>query len=608
MTQPTDAADPLNARPPPRSASDTPLGAWTRALANISPFHHGNGPILASQLMAAAQGVESRPALLSRRETLTYGALAERAQAYGQWALDQGVGPGEAVCLLMPNRPEYVAIWVGVTSRSRVVALLNTGLVGDALVHAIASAAARFIIVDEAMADRLEAIAHRLPQGTRIWAHGPSRRWPRVDAYVDRLRPPASPPDRCTARLDDLALLIYTSGTTGLPKAVKVSHRRIVEWSAWFAGMLDIRPADRMYNCLPMYHSVGGVVAVGAMLVAGGSVLVRERFSATQFWDEIVEGGCTIFQYIGELCRYLVASPPHRFETDHEVRVCCGNGLRGDVWATFQQRFRIPRILEFYASTEGNLSLYNCEGKIGAIGRIPPFLAHRFPVAIIRVNLETLEPLRGTDGLCIVCEPGEVGEAVGRISARGAASGRPFEGYMDAEATERKILSNVVALGDAWFRSGDLMRSDKAGYYYFVDRAGDTYRWKGENVSTEQVAAALRGCKGITDAVVYPVSVPGTEGRAGMAAIAVQEPFDLAALRQELTRALPDYAHPLFVRVRERIGMTGTFKPVKADMARAGYDPADIRDPLYFNDRARGAFVRLDADFHGRIVSGAIRL
>jgi fatty-acyl-CoA synthase len=280
------------------------------------------------------------------------------------------------------------------------------------------------------------------------------------------------------------ALYIYTSGTTGLPKAAKVSHHRVMQWSHWFAGLMDTQPHDRMFNCLPLYHSVGGVVATGATLVGGGAVVIRARFSASDFWRDVRDEHCTLFQYIGELCRYLVNARHQEIETAHSLRIACGNGLRPEVWETFQSRFRIPRILEYYASTEGNFSLYNCEGQPGAIGKIPSFLAHRLPVALLRFDVDSGEPRRNAAGFCERCGTDEVGEAVGLIPGEGKDLAGRFEGYADAEATARKVLRNVFKDGDAWYRTGDLMRRDANGFYYFVDRVGETYRWKGENVST----------------------------------------------------------------------------------------------------------------------------
>jgi len=374
-----------------------------------------------------------------------------------------------------------------------------------------------------------------------------------------------------------------------------------MQWSHWFAGMMDTRPSDRLYNCLPMYHSIGGVAATGALLVNGGSVVLRPRFSARRFWDDVAEWDCTLFQYIGELCRYLLNTPPHPREAEHRIRLCCGNGLRADVWNEFTRRFRIPEILEFYAATESNVSLYNCEGKPGAIGRIPSFLAHRFPIALVKFEIETGEPVRNDEGFCIRCSTNEVGEAIGKIVDDGSSPGSRFEGYIDAEASDKKVLRNVFANGDAWFRTGDLMRRDEQGYFYFIDRTGDTFRWKGENVSTTEVAETISACPGVIEAVVYGVTIPGTEGRAGMAAVVVSERFDLVAFRRHLAERLPEYARPVFLRIRGEIETTATCRPKKQALSREGYDPAVIRDALYFHDHAREAFVTLDTALYERI-------
>jgi fatty-acyl-CoA synthase len=393
-----------------------------------------------------------------------------------------------------------------------------------------------------------------------------------------------------------------------LPKAAKVNHYRLLIWSLWFAGMMDSRPGDRMYNCLPMYHSVGGVVATGAVLVNGGSVVIRDKFSASRFWDDVVRWDCTLFQYIGELCRYLLRAPPNPGEHAHRLRLACGNGLRGDIWAQFKERFRIPRILEFYAATEGNVTLFNYEGKPGAIGRIPSFLAHRSPTALVRYDGERGEIVRDERGRCIRCGAHEVGEAIGKIlDGPGSLAGR-FEGYSDARASEQKILRDVFGPGDAWFRTGDLMRKDEAGYFYFVDRIGDTFRWKGENVSTSEVAETISRFPGVVEASVYGVAIPGSDGRAGMAAIVSDGALDLAALRAHLVKELPPYARPLFLRLRREIELTATFKHKKTDLVRDSYDPAATTDPIYFHDAERGVFVALDVALCDDIRSGQLRV
>jgi len=564
-------------------------------------------PVVIGEL---GQKFGDKPALLSDRETMSFAALARRMNRYSRWALAEGIGPAAPVCLLMPNRPEYLAIWLGVTQVGGVVALLNTNLTGAALAHCIAVAAPSHIIVAAELAQAFSAAAPHLTTAPRIWLHGEAALpAARIDLAVDALEGgELSAIERRKARLADRALCIYTSGTTGLPKAANVSHHRIMMWSYWFAGLADVTADDRMYDCLPMYHSVGGIVAIGAALVHGGSVVLQERFSARQFWDDVARWDCSLFQYIGELCRYLAAAPPHPAERAHRLRLACGNGMSADVWRAFEERFAIARILEFYAATEGNFSLYNVEGKVGAIGRIPGFLTARNPVALVRFDFDADQPLRGADGLCIRCECDEPGEAIGRISRDGGDLSARFEGYTSAADTERKILRNVFAPGDAYMRSGDLMRLDAQGFYYFVDRIGDTFRWKGENVATLEVASALCACPGIVEAVVYGVAAPGAEGRAGMALLGVEGgDLDLAEVARDM-RALPDYARPVFLRVRRKLEITATFKHKKHDLAKEGFDPSRFADPLYVLDRAQDAYVALDRDRFARIESGAMRL
>jgi fatty-acyl-CoA synthase len=599
----------LNELPSPAPPADTPLRAWTRALDRTAPFARGEGRTLPALVAELAVRFGDRLALLAETGSLTYAALAGRMHQYARWALGERLGPGDVVALMLPNCPDYVAAWLGMSSVGGVVALVNPGLTGDALLHALSAVAPKHAIVGAVLEGAVTGIREKLPPALRVWTHGRGGAAPRIDTLVDTLPSgPLTGLESCPPALADLALHIYTSGTTGLPKAAKISHRRVAEWAHWFAGMIDTQPDDRMYNCLPMYHSVGGVVAVGAMLVGGGSVLIREKFSARRFWDDVAGQGCTLFQYIGELCRYLVNAPPHPRERDHALRLCCGNGLRGDIWEIFQQRFAIPRILEFYAATEGNLSLYNVPGKPGAIGQVPAFLAHRFPVAIVRCDPDTRELRRGEDGLCVRCDVDEPGEALGKIGGAGDAHGRPFEGYTNATASAEKIVRDVLAPGDAWFRTGDLLRRDRAGFFFFVDRLGDTFRWKGENVATDEVAAALGGCPGVLEAVVYGVRIPGAEGRAGMVALTVGPGFDLAAFRRHAVATLPDYARPVFLRIGDTIAATATFKPAKALLAREGFDPTQIGDALFLDDRAAGAFVPLDAALHERLRSGELRL
>jgi fatty-acyl-CoA synthase len=410
---------------------------WLRALKLTTPIATNPARILPMVVEDLSEEFGEAIALLSDRDHLTYCALAKRMTQYARWALAQGVAKGQPICLFMPNRPEYIAIWLGITRIGGVVSLLNTNLAGRSLAHCINIVEPKHIII---AAELMEAFVTARPHVTssfKIWSFGDGgREYPRIDHAVERcsgerLTSAELPP----LSIEDRALYIYTSGTTGLPKAASVSHYRLMTWSYWFAGMMDTQSSDRMYNCLPMYHSTGGVAAIGAVLVKGGSVVIREKFSARQFWDDITHWDCTLFQYIGELCRYLVHAPPHSRETEHRLRLCCGNGLRPDVWNNFKLRFRTPQILEFYAATEGNISLFNCEGKPGSIGRVPAFLAHRFPIALIKFDGEKEKPFRDEQGLCVHCSPNEIGEAIGKVPDDLSSLGGRFEGYSSPTST-----------------------------------------------------------------------------------------------------------------------------------------------------------------------------
>ena len=583
--------------------------AWIRALELTAPIARQPGRILSHVIAERAAEMGDAPALLSERESFSYRALHERANQYSRWALAQHIGKGECVCLLMPNRPEYLAVWLGISSIGGVVALINTNLAGFSLAHCVNIASPKHIIASANLVDRLTAVLPQLSSSPKIWVHGQGDpQWSCIDQAVD-----CQPKETLEAEVrqvttEDCALYIYTSGTTGLPNAARISHGRVMQWSHWFSGMMDVRPADRLYNCLPMYHSVGGIVAPGATLVGGGSMVTREQFSATHFWDDIAQWQCTLFQYIGELCRYLLHAEPSLNDTRHNLRMACGNGLRPDVWEAFQQRFAISRIFEFYAATEGVVSLFNVEGEIGSIGRTPPYLAARFPTTLICYDTEADAPARDEQGLCVRCAPNEVGEAIGPLRDGPENVGNRFEQYVDSGSSERKILCNVFRPGDAWFRTGDLMRKDERGFYYFVDRVGETFRWKGENVSCTEVAHVIGAFSGIREAVVYGVSVPFAEGRVGMAAIVPAKELELPALRAHLVQQLPEYACPVFLRMRNEIEVTATFKYNQVKLAGEGFDPDATADVLFFYHPGLRQYVPLDRTLYRQIRSGEVRI
>ena len=592
------------------TADLTSLKGLLRTLRSTIPIGKNPTRVFPQLVCELADKYGDAPALLSGRERLTYAGLAARANRYARWALAQGIRKGDTVCLMMSGRPEFLALWIGITRVGGVVALLNTHLTGMALAHCINVVRPIHIIVEAELLPALDSARGHITADAKIWLHGEAEaKFPRIERELEGLSgADLAESERPVLTIDDRALYIYTSGTTGLPKAANINHYRLMLASHAFAGVIDARATDRMYDCLPLYHTAGGVAAAGALLIRGGSVVIREKFSAHEFWDDIVRWDCTCFQYIGEMCRYLLNSPLHPSERSHRLRLACGNGLRPEIWREFKHRFQIPQIIEFYAATEGNVSLFNFDGKEGSVGRIPWWLAHRFPTKVVRFDAQRQQPLRNAHGFCIECKADEPGEVIGRIVRDSARPGARFEGYASAADTEQKVLRDVFKKGDTWFRTGDLMRKDKRGYFYFIDRVGDTFRWKGENVSTTEVELALARFDGILEANVYGVAIEGHDGRAGMAAVVAKDNVNLTALRDHLARTLPEYARPVFLRIRGGIDVTATFKQKKVDLVKDGFDPDRGHDPIYFNDPQRKAFVRLDPELYRAIKAGGIRL
>jgi fatty-acyl-CoA synthase len=564
---------------------------WVRSIAA------GSTNLICDDLERATDRWRGRPAISFEGETLTYGALDEMANRCAHWATGQGLARGATVAILLPNRLDYLPLWYGLTKIGVVAALINNQLGGEALAHCLNISGAEHCIVDASTEAALVAAAPLLDRPVRGWS---------IEGLTSGQS--GARPDRAAARTGltakDTALLIYTSGTTGLPKAARITHMRAQLYMRGFAGSTGARPRDRIYVTLPLYHATGGLCAMGAALLTGASAALRSGFSASQFWDEVASEKATMFVYIGELCRYLANQPVAREERAHGLRLAFGNGLGRDVWVTLEDRFGVPRILEFYGSTEGNVSMFNFDGTRGALGRVAPYLAGLFHIQLARFDVEKDAPERGADGLCIACKPDEVGECLGAIEpgARGE-----FAGYVDKAASEKKVLRGAFAPGDAWFRTGDLMTRDADGYFYFVDRIGDTFRWKGENVSTTEVAQALLATPGVKEATVYGVAVPHHDGRAGMAALVTDERFDLAGLSAHIDGSLPPYARPPFLRLTPVLATTGTFKPRKVELAAQGFDPAKVDGALYFRDPEAG-FLLITPELYARIVSAETRL
>ena len=582
------------------------LGSMRRLMAKTGNLKPDSPTTLADVI---EHWVRTRPknvAIWFEDKRYTYAQYDAHANRYARWAQSIGLKRGDAVALLMENRPEYLFAWTGLLKIGVTVALINTNLRERALAHSLAISGAKNLVLGAELADNYASAADDMQERPKVWTTGGAVQGSEnLDAALAAQSGEPLPKNvRAGMTANDKCFFIYTSGTTGLPKAANMSHLRIQTMMHSFASAMKSTERDRMYVVLPLYHSAGGVCAIGSTLTVGGSVIIRRKFSATQFWDDCRKYGATQFEYIGELCRYLLNAPPHPLERKHKLRVVMGNGLRPEIWPAFKARFKIPHIIEFYGATEGNVALVNFDGKVGSVGRIPNYMRRVLQTRLVQFDIEKEEPIRTAKGFCVECKPEEVGEAIGKIDEE---RGR-FEGYTKGTETEKKILRNVFEKGDAWFRTGDLLRRDKQGYFYFVDRIGDTFRWKGENVATSEVAEAISVFPGIKEANVYGVKVPGADGRAGMAALVAAAPLDLAKFKTHLEKNLAAYARPIFLRMQPEIEVTGTFKHRKVELVREGYDPRVVKDPLFFLDPVDGQYVPLTPELHDRIVAGEVRL
>ena len=581
------------------------LRALYRTLSRVGSISKRSTNLACDDFEAAVAQYRDRPAITFEGATLSYGELDQLANRYANWGRGQNLRRGAVVALVMPNRTDYAAIWLGLSKIGVVTALINNQLTGPALEHCLKTSGARHILADEETIDAVEAVRGVL-DAPILWTLGAASGDHRDLANALR-GSSALAPDRATRQdmtAADPALFIFTSGTTGMPKAARITHSRLQLYMRGFAGSTDARPTDSIYLTLPLYHATGGLCGLGAAWLNGGCVVLRRRFSATHFWSDIRAEGCTMFVYIGELCRYLVNQPPTEADKDHKIRLIFGNGLRADVWTQILTRFGVGRVLEFYGSTEGNVSLFNFDGQVGAVARLPKYLRGKFNVRLIRFDVETEQPVRGPDGLCIETVSSEIGECVGKITDEARFS---YSGYVDKAASEKKVLRDVFEKGDLFFQTGDLMRRDAEQYFYFVDRIGDTFRWKGENVATNEVAIALSSCPGVKEANVYGVAVPHAEGRAGMALLVVGEDFDITGLGAHIDATLPLYARPVFIRIATEIETTGRFKYRKVDLVEAGYDPTLTRAPTYFRSPGKG-FVKVTKVTLAKLAEGTYRL
>jgi fatty-acyl-CoA synthase len=574
-----------------------------KGYALITGYRRDQPYSVADMLEERAADAGALPFALFEGRSVSFAALNEGANRIAHAALGMGLKAGDVVALMMDNCPEFPMVWLGLAKVGIRTALLNTTARDRILKHALDQTSARALIYGPECADRVASLtAPQLPAIVLEFAPpdgaAASQSVPRRTS-LNAAMAAASPADpdrahRAHVRLGDPLYFIFTSGTTGLPKAALMSHLRFLNAGGVIAGLLELKRGDVFYNVLPLYHGAGGMVVVSVALHLGIPIVLRRRFSASEFWNDVRTHRVTAWYYIGEICRYLLNQPARADDREHTLRRMSGAGLKAEVWREFARRFGIERICEGLGSTEANYGLTNVDNRIGSVGRLP--YPERSNIRVVRYDVDADAHLRSADGALVVCQAGEVGELIAEILDGPTAAGF-FEGYTSAAATEAKILRNAFRDGDRWMRSGDLVRHDADDYYYFVDRVGDTYRWKGENVSTDEVAAALARFPGPAVVNVYGVRVTGAEGRAGMVALTYAEPalFEPRAFHEFAAARLADYAVPLFVRISKDADLTTTFKLRKIDLQRAGYDPGRTADALYVRDARAGTYRPLSA-------------
>ncbi len=574
-----------------------------KGYALIAGYRRDQSASVADMLEARAADAGARPFMHFEGRSLTFTQLNEGANRIAHAALSLGLKGGDVVALMMDNCPEFPMVWLGLAKVGIVTALLNTSARGRILKHALDQTAACALVYGPECADRVASLsAPELPPRVLEFAQPgaapaavpvPGSRSLNAAMAATSAADPA-PAHRAHVHLGDPLYYIFTSGTTGLPKAALMSHLRFLNAGGVIAGLLELRAGDVFYNVLPLYHGAGGMVVISVALHLGIPIVQRRRFSASEFWSDVRTHRVTAWYYIGELCRYLLNQPPRADDRAHTLRRMSGAGLKAEIWGEFVRRFGIERVCEGLGSTEANYGITNVDNRIGSVGRLP--YPERSNIRVVRYDIDSGTHPRSADGSLILCRPGEAGELVAEILDGPTAAGF-FEGYTSAEATEAKILRNAFRPGDRWMRSGDLVRYDTDDYYYFVDRVGDTYRWKGENVATDEVAAALARFPGPAVVNVYGVRVTGAEGRAGMVALTYTEPasFEPRAFHEFAVARLADYAMPLFVRISRDAELTTTFKLRKIDLQRAGYDPGRTQDPLYVRDARAGTYLPVSA-------------
>ena len=558
--------------------------------------------------LAFEKAVKRNPngmALLFEEQKYTYTELNQWANQISHYYLSLGAKKGDVIAVMIENRSELVACIVALAKIGVTAALVNTSQVGKVLAHSINLVNPIAVIVGEECRVAVDEIRNDLSvaperlhwfadQATLIDAGKAPKGFQNLAQLIEQF-PKFNPPTTQSVKGKDGLFYIYTSGTTGLPKAVIFTNSRWTLAYGTYGHILNLTPDDVMYVTLPLYHATGTVVCWCGVIAGAATLAIRRKYSTSSFWKDVQKFDASAIGYVGELCRYLMDAPASDLEKGHRVTKMIGNGMRPNIWDKFKERFGIEEVLELYASSEGNVGFSNVFNFDNTVGFSPT------PYAVIQFDKEKNEPIRNKKGWCIKVKKGEVGLLVGKITRRS-----PFDGYTDPEKNKSVIIKDMFKHGDAYFNTGDLVRDIGFRHAQFVDRLGDTFRWKGENVSTTEVENMVSEYSKISEAVVYGVEIPNTNGRAGMAAItlhpnAVLDEQDCKDMLVEFKKCLPAYAVPLFLRIQQQVETTGTFKYQKSKLKEQGFDPEKTSDRILVWLPNSDAYCDLTADILSNI-------
>ena len=540
--------------------------------------------------------VKKRPndiAFIFEGDEITWKEADEQTNKYAGFLKSQNINKGDCFAILMDNSPDFLMLLLASFRVGSLAALINTTVSGEGLKHVIGISDVKLITAGASHLEKLSsALGDSDLKNIPIFGMEDNEKIPDQVEDIKKLSKQFSTFIPYQPIMKDVAAYIFTSGTTGLPKAALVDHAKLVKGS--FAGhflCFNFNKNDRLYMTLPLYHSTGLILGWAASLRSGCPNVIKSKFSASDFWNDVKKYNVNKFIYVGELCRYLMNLPPSDGDKDNPITQISGNGLRPDIWESFQKRFNINKIVEIYGATEAVGMTINSFGRSGMIGR------KRSDSTIIHCNKDDGSPILNDKGFCTKVSEGETGLYIQKIS-----SSAKFQGYLDAQASNKKILQNVFKTGDQYFNTGDLITLHDNNWLSFADRVGDTYRWKSENVSTMEVAAILNNASGVMDCNVYGVQIDSAEGKAGMAAMNVSDEFSFKSFIEHVDKNLNTFQKPYFLRLTKEMQTTGTFKHQKEDLKKQGFNPSLIKDKLYFLQKDN--YIEIDHTLYNRIHSG----